>query len=126
MKKLTQKKSDERRMNTVRTSRVVQGYLYTILSLFLSGMRSFFYAVVDIAWAIAVFFLIAALISYYKADTTVVQPFFTLISFVQHNWAFFFIALLFYHWFVFSNELFKSMDLKDEQSNKFMGGKTKW
>jgi hypothetical protein len=47
-----------------------------------------FHAVVELAWAFAGFFLLAALILYYKVNVDTIRPFFILINYIQNYWGY--------------------------------------
>lgn len=65
----------------------------------------FFYAVVDLVWALAGFFLLAGLLVYFKTDTSSVQPFFYFINIIKDYWGYFFTVLWAYKAYIVYNNI---------------------
>lgn len=66
-------------MNTTSTLSRISHYL-------LATAKSFWGATVSMAWGLATFFLLSALITYYNQDTTLISGLFSIINVLMTNW----------------------------------------
>jgi len=73
---------------------------HNILGFLLSTGKAFFNALVSVAWGIASFFLLIALIGYYKVDASAIQTLLNLVLFVEKNWGVFFFILFLWEFIV--------------------------
>jgi hypothetical protein len=76
-----------------------------IIRIVITFILGFFYAVIDLVWALAGFFLLAGLLVYFKTDYTSVQPFFYFIELITNYWGYFFTVLWAYKSYIVYNNI---------------------
>jgi hypothetical protein len=76
-----------------------------IIRIVVTLVLGFFYAIVDLVWALGGFFLLAGLIVYFKSDITSVKPFFYFINIIQNYWGYFFTFLWAYKAYIVYNNI---------------------
>jgi len=83
-----------------------------IAHMLLTLCKSFWSATVQTAWGIATFFILAAVTSYYKSDTTLITGLFHIINVLMQNWQLVFCILFIFEVITNFNELDKARGLK--------------
>lgn len=78
-----------------------------LLGFLLSVIKAFFSAVVQLAWAMATFFLLAGLIGYFKVDASSITTLLSLVQFIMERWGFFFFVIFAWEFFMNFKEWMK-------------------
>jgi len=74
----------------------------------IASLKALFESIVAIAWGIAGFFLLIALINNYNIDKSVIKPLLDIISWITTYWWIFWLAILFYYGYINYKELTKN------------------
>lgn len=91
---------------------------HKILGIVLCGIKAFFSAVVQVAWGIATFFLLAGLMVYFKQDTSLITTLLKLVLFIQQNWLWFFWAIGIFDFIINLKDFLRPVYSEQQQSTK--------
>lgn len=91
---------------------------HKLLGVVLSAVKAFFSGIVQIAWGIATFFILGALLTYYKVDTSAITTLLKLTVFIQQNWLYFFWVIAIWEFIVNLKDFLRPVYQKEQENIK--------
>jgi hypothetical protein len=84
-----------------------------LLHIFLSAGKSLWTATMSMAWGLASIFLLAALIAYYKQDSSAILNLLDIAHWLMQNWGLFWVIIFFFDFLVNVKELGKNEPMEE-------------